>query len=416
METTNLIIPAHVSNEQVVDFDIYNPMRGGTDYFGTWKAFQEESAPIVWTVANGGHWIATRGAIIREIFEDFAHFSSKVIFAPRARGEIRLLPVTADPPLHRSYRALMNKSLSPAAIRLMEQTVRDSTIALVERIQANGHCDFIEDFAKLLPIGVFFQMANLPTKDQAQLGHWMEQIMRPDGSMTQEEAMAHFSGYLIPYIHQRRKTPGTDILSALVSGQIEGRDVTDDEAIQLCTSIVLGGLDTVITLMSFVMWHLAQSLSARRYLIDQPRAIGGAVEELCRRFPVGTNARLVQEDYLFHGVFLKRDDLISMPQILHALDGSIYSNPLEVDFRRNTADYCTFGHGVHRCPGAFLAKTEIRILIEEWLRRIPEFEIQPGTSPTVTTGITSGIFELPLQWSVNGQRSRYSGSDSAGAH
>ena len=95
-----------------------------------------------------------------------------------------------------------------------------------------------------------------------------------------------------------------------------------------------------------------------------------------------------------------------MPQILHALDDALYSNPLEVDFNRNTAGYCTFGHGVHRCPGAFLAKMEIRILIEEWLRRIPDFAIEPGASTPVMTGITSGIFNLPLRWTPN--RARHS--------
>lgn len=391
--------PAHVPKDRVVDFDIYNPPCKDEGYAFAWKDLQDRSPELIWSICNGGHWIATRGKVMREIFDDYKHFSSSVLMAPRERGEIKLLPTAVDPPRHRSYRSLLNRGLAPAAIRIMEDGIRSYTIELVEKLEGIGRCEFIEDFARHLPLGVFFKLADLPLSDRDMLGRWMEQVLRPDGSMTQEEAMGRFADYLLPYIRARRQKPGSDMISTIVSGVIDERPITDDEAIQMCTALVLGGLDTVIAFMSFTMNYLARSPESRRYILENPREISNVVEELFRRFPVGTNMRLVKEDYEFHGVLLKEDDLISMPQILHSLDEHIYEKPLEIDFTRNAAGYCAFGHGVHHCPGSFLAKVEIRVLLEEWLPRIPNFELEPGAPISVSTGVTSGIFHLPLRWS-----------------
>jgi cytochrome P450 len=390
--------PSHVPRERLTDFDVYDPPREGQDYGCAWQTLQDALPDLVWTTTNDGHWIAMRGPMIREILEDYEHFSSQVIMVPRSRGEIDLLPTAVDPPRHRFYRALLNTGLAPGAVRQMEDAIRAYTVRLVEQIQPRGRCDFVADFAQDLPIAVFFQLADLPRDDQAMLGGWMEQVMRPDGSMSQEDAMGQFTAYLSPYIAERRLRPGPDMISTIVSSEIDGRPITDADAIQMCTALVLGGLDTVIAFMSFTMHYLAGSPVARRFILENPGKIDDVVEELCRRFPVGTNARLVTSDLLFHGVQLKAGDLISMPQILHSLDEQVYERPLEVDFARNPAGYCTFGHGPHRCPGAFLAKAEVRILLQEWLPRIPDFELEPDARIHVSTGVTAGIFRLPLRW------------------
>lgn len=384
--------------KRVVAFDVYDPPREGQDYASAWKALQDDAPDVVWSTANGGHWIAMRGEPIREILEEYERFSSQVIMVPRERGEIALLPTAVDPPRHRHYRALLNRGLAPGAVRALEAGIRTYCAELIEKIRPRGACDFVVDFAQDLPIAVFFQMADLPRDDQTMLGGWMEQVMRPDGSMSQEEAMGKFAAYLAPYIAERRRNPGADIISTIVGGEIDGAPITDGDATQMCTALVLGGLDTVIAFMSFVMHHLASHPGDRRYVREHLGDIDQIIEELCRRFPVGTNARLVKSDQIFHGVELKAGDLIAAPQILHSVDERVYDRPLETDFARNPAGYCTFGHGPHRCPGAYLAKAEVKILLEEWLPRIPDFELEPGADIHVSTGVTAGIFKLPLRW------------------
>ncbi len=109
MLATAAEIPAHVPKDRVVDIDVYDPPDRGPGYFKVWKEFQDRSPELVWTVRNGGHWIATRAQVIREIFDDYKRFSSSVILLPRERGEIHLPPTTLNPPQHRPFRALLNK-------------------------------------------------------------------------------------------------------------------------------------------------------------------------------------------------------------------------------------------------------------------------------------------------------------------
>jgi cytochrome P450 len=393
-------VPAHIPPDRVVEFDVYNPPDKGSNYFRVWKEFQDRSAELVWTTCNGGHWIATRGAVIRAIFDDYKHFSSSILMLPRERGvSISLPPTSLDPPAHRPFRALLNRGLSPGAVRGIEQSVRTYAIGLLEQIKTRGRCEFIRDFARFLPLQVFFRLANLPMTDRDKLEYWMVQIIRPDGSMTQDEAMGNFANYLKPILEERRKNPGSDLLSAVATGTINGRPITPEEAMAVGTTLLIGGLDTVVAFMGFIMNHLANSRESRNYIHTHRGEMHNITEELFRRFPVGTNVRCVTEDLDFQGVKLKGDDLISMPQVLFSLDERIYERPMEVDFSRNSSGYVSFGQGVHRCPGSYLAKTEVTILLEEWLLRIPDFEVEPGAEITVSTGTTSGILNLPLRWS-----------------
>ena len=170
----------------------------------------------------------------------------------------------------------------------------------------------------------------------------------------------------------------------------------------MCTSFVIGGLDTTLALMTFSMRHLAGDPDLRRLLAENPARIPDAVEEFCRRFPIGVNTREIRIDHELEGMSLKAGELITTPQILHAFDESEYPDPLTVDIDRNTGGNSAFGHGIHRCPGSFLAKMEVQILIEEWLKHIPEFVIEPGATIVISPGISSTIRSLPLRWTPQG--------------
>jgi cytochrome P450 len=392
------VLVDRISRDRIVDFDVYNPDPNDTGYDEAWIALRDRSKPIMWTTANGGHWIATTGALIRSILADHKNFSSKVLMVPREFGIAKLIPVGSDPPEHLHYRALINKIFSPAGIRSIETFIREYTREVVEGIKPRGKCDFMLNFARRLPITVFFHLANLPMEDHELLDGFLVQLLHPEDTSTQEQSFGSFGEYLVPVIAARRANPGTDAISAIVNGVIDGRPISDEEAINMCTSLIIGGLDTVLALMTFTMHYLAKDAKLRHLLVQHPERIPEAVEEFVRRFPIGVNTREVRNDIVLDGVLLKRGDLLTTPQILHAFDESEYSDPLKVDIDRATGGNSAFGHGIHRCPGSFLAKTEIKILLEEWLQRIPDFEIQPGAKITVSPGISSTIRSLPLQW------------------
>jgi cytochrome P450 len=150
--------------------------------------------------------------------------------------------------------------------------------------------------------------------------------------------------------------------------------------------------------MSFAWDYLARDPDLQALLAAQPERIRDAVEEICRRFPVGTNTRVTARDTVIDGVTIKAGDLVTTPQILHALDPREYADPMRFDIDRQTGGYSSFGHGVHRCPGSFLGKVELRIALEEWLAAIPSFRIAEGAQVKVSPGVTAGIFSLPLSW------------------
>jgi cytochrome P450 len=392
-------IADRVSADRLVDFNVYNPDPEGAGYDEAWLAFRDRSKPIMWTSANGGHWIATTGDLIRSILADHEHFSSRVLMAPREFGISKLIPVGSDPPDHLYYRALINRAFSPAAVRRTTDFIRSYAGELIDRTAPRGACEFMTDFARRLPIDVFFKLADLPLDDHERLERFLGQLLHPDHVDAQDAGFQSFADYLAPIIEERRRRPGDDVLSAIVSGTVNNRPVTQDEAINMCTSLIIGGLDTTLALMAFSMRHLATDTGLRHLLADSPDRIPEAVEEFARRFPIGVNTREVREDYEVDGVLLKAGELITTPQILHAFDELEYPNPLKVDIDRNTGGNSAFGHGIHRCPGSFLAKTELRILIEEWLKRIRDFEVEPGARIIIDPGISSTIRQLPLRWS-----------------
>lgn len=397
--------PAHVPPDRFIDYDIYAPLVDGKDFHESWKALQESGVPdIVWTPRNGGHWIVLRGALVSRVLSDYALFSNHTVLVPKdTAGEAyRLLPLSLDPPAHAPFRALLGAGLSPRAVRGVESTIRDLTVSLIEELRPRGECNFTTDFAELLPIRIFMQIVNLPAADTPKLKHLADQFTRPDGSLTYPEVGQLFCDYINPIIAARRGGDGDDMLSRMINGEVDGRPLSDEEAANLCIQVLVGGLDTVVNFLAFVMLFMAEHAQARAELRAHPEKLPVAINELARRFPLVTVGREVREDVEFEGVTLRAGEMIMAPTILHGLDELENPDPMTVDFARHDVKHSTFGSGSHTCPGAHLAKTETRILLEEWLQRIPDFTLAPGSGISFTGGIVGSVDGLPLRWNPAG--------------
>jgi camphor 5-monooxygenase len=407
MEPAIIKLPAHVPSERVVDFDIYHPAGFKKDYHAAWKVLQEPGVPeIVWTPKNGGHWIATRNTVIRDVMADYGHFANSTqIFPKSAVDDYVLLPTTLDPPAHKPYRNLLNSSLSPKAVSGVESKIRELAVELVESIAANGKCDFIADYAHQFPVRIFFSLVDLPIAEAAKAKTWSDEMLRPppgvDWSPDKSgfaRGLRMFSEYLEPYIDARLGGTGQDMLSRLINGKVNGRPLTRDEALQLSVQMLIAGLDTVVNFLGFAMLFLARNPDQRLELVHNPSLIPDAIEELIRRFPIVVIGREVVEDMDYRGVQLKKGELIATPTPLGGIDETENEDAMEVDFHRRGGEHVTFGNGPHRCPGAHLARTEVRITLEEWLKRIPDFEVEPGHDVTFTGGGVAVVNALPLRW------------------
>ena len=402
MPTDILEAPSHVPGDRIVDFDLYDPPGLDEGFHGAWAGLMASNdQDIVWTPRNGGHWIALRGRLMREIFADYRRFSSRIVLVPKVSGEhYKMMPMTLDPPAHRSYRNLLNSSLSPKAVAAMEARIRRLAITLIEAVRAQGQCNFTTAYAEVLPIHIFLSMIDLPPEDAGPIRYLIDQINRPDGSMSFDQAIQGFYDYLAPIVDARKGKDGDDLLTRLINGTVDGRPVTREEALELGSNILMGGLDTVTNFLGFVMRWLAEHPAERRRLAEDRTLIPAAIEEFLRRFPIVIVAREVVDDIDYEGVHMRKGDMVVLGTPIHGLDPSENICPMDVRFERDAREFSTFGNGNHRCAGAYLARTELRITLEEWLARIPEFSIDPAADIKNRAGIVGSISALPLTWDV----------------
>ncbi len=399
-DTAAAPLPDHVPRGLVTDFDIYAPASPGEDFHAAWVRVQAEApAPFLWSPRYGGHWIALRGADVFEVFSDFERFSSVRNVLPPYERPVALGALTFDPPEHAPFRAYLNEGLSPRAVRGLEGEVRQLAEGRVDEIAPRGRCDFVVEFADVLPLTVFLRLVDLPLADRAMLAGWAAENTRNPDPERRNAAARSIRSYLRPVLAERRERPGDDMLSRLVTSQIDGRPITDAEALGAAAHLTIAGLDTVSSLLGFVMRFLATHPDHRRALVENPALRPGAVKELIRRFPLVIQAREVRRDLEMHGVAMRAGDLISAPTMFYNLDPAIYPAPLDVDWTRPVTATCTFGAGIHRCPGAPLGQRELAITLDAWLARIPDFELDPAEpGPQVQGGIVATLDRLPLRW------------------
>jgi cytochrome P450 len=393
--------PEHVPDHLVVDFDLYEERTGLFPVQDWWLELRaSNNSPIVWTPRNGGHWVALRGALIGEVMSDAERFSSRVNTVPRRDpGESRFLPISLDPPEHGRYRAILNPVVTPRAVRDQENRIRVLIADLIDGFREVGSCELMAEFAKQVPAAVILGMADLPVADAPLLITIVDELVRQKDPIEVLAATEAFVNYFRPVIEARRGHPGTDVISAIVNGKIDGVPISDEDGLGLVIQFVGAGLDTTAALLGFAIFYLARNPEQRQLLLDNPSLIARASAEMVRRFPLATVGRVVQYDLDFCGVQLKQDDIVIAPTPLLNFDEALFPDPLNVDFERPPIRHHTFGQGQHHCPGDNLARAEFRIALEEWLKRIPQFELDTE-AVTFKNGIVATLHALPLRWRV----------------
>ena len=399
-------VPEHVPPELVRDFDFYAVPGGEADVHLGWKRLHDEAPDIFWTPRNGGHWVATRHDDIKEIQTDHTRFSHRRFILPVDPEQTAVpLPLGLDPPEHGAYRRIIIPAFLPKVVNAVEAKVREIAADLVRELAPRGECDFIEDFARKLPIAVFMAIVDLPFEDREILLPWAEIVVRSPDLQKRREAQANMAGYLAGWVEKRRAAPGEDLISTVVQAKVGDRPINETEIFSLLSLVLFGGLDTVASMLGFICAFLAANPDHRHALIEQPELHRDAVEELIRRHGVSNTARYITGDFVHKGVSFREGDMIQIPNLLYGLDERLNDDPLTVDFRREHIQHAAFGNGPHTCPGAVLARREIVVFLEEWLSRIPDFSLRPGAPPQMATGLVNGVNRLDLVWDPASTRS-----------
>ncbi|NKX55917.1 cytochrome P450 [Arthrobacter mobilis] len=398
--TKDLSRPAHVPTELVIDFDWFNFGTKFDDLQLEWERLREKApGGIFWTPRNGGHWVPLGGEDVATVLSDYTRFSAIDIYIPaNVNRTAQLIPIEMDPPEQLDFRKIIIPFLASKNLQPVEDRARALTISLIEGFLARGECEFVSEFAAILPVAVFLDLMGLPQDDREMLRGFGEQITRSSDPEQRLNSQKALEGYLLGWMEQRRQDPGDDLLSAIVTADVNGREITETEALMLAMNVLLGGLDTVVNMLGFFALFLARNPGHRKQLIENPELVKPAVEELMRRHSIVANGRRVIQDTEMSGAQLRAGDMILGSTVLYGTDASITSDPFTVDFERESSKHIAFGKGNHVCPGQHLARRELKVFLEEWMKRIPDFSLQSTDQLQIAVGHVAGLTSLELRW------------------
>jgi len=281
-----------------------------------------------------------------------------------------------------------------------EANVRADVNTLIDRFIGKGHCEFISEFGSLLPGWAFFKnILGVPVDDLALLVDGVEQ-----GTFGPvDERAGHFARvfeYLDGYLKQRSKeAPRGDMVDTILKGVVyeDGTNAPWEHKLSVLVDLTFGGIATTTYVMASAIHYLATHPSDREALVDNPDMMPNAIEEFARVFPpiVGLG-RTCTRDVEVAGTAMKEGDFVMLAYSASSRDPRTVQNPSKVDITRESVLHSTFGVGPHRCVGSNLARLELRATLEEWLKRIPEFGVKPGTAPVYETGFLRSMRELEL--------------------
>jgi cytochrome P450 len=333
-------------------------------------------------------------------------FSSEMAAQIALGTERPMIPQQIDPPRQTRYRKILDPQFSRKRMAELEPRVRAHANELIDAIVDRGECEFDAAFAIPLPCTAFLGLMGLP---QEELGLFLELkdgIIRPptspgdleSGKAYREKTGRRIYAYFERMIDESLAHPRDDIMSYLVRAEIDGEKLSRNDILDICFLFLLGGLDTVTATLGCSVAYLAENPAQRRRLVEDPAKIPAAVEELLRwETPVMAIPRLAVQDVTLSGREIKKGELVTFLIGSANTDETAFEEAHRVDFDREANRHIAFGAGPHRCLGSHLARMELRIALEEWHRRIPDYAIKPGEKPVYTPGIRE-VRYLPLVW------------------
>jgi cytochrome P450 len=361
-----------------------------------WKAVRD-TGPVV---SMGGWYYLTRREDVLTALRDPGRFSSKKAF-DELGSPLPLVPISFDPPEHTRFRKILQPFFSPHTLKDILPSLQQQAIDIVDTAAAKGGCDVMADIAIPYPSQVFLTLFGLSLDDRDRLVAWKDSVIKLSELPSMEGAdltpALELVAYVSEAINERRQNPGNDLLSQVLTGE----DPLDDaEAIGLSFLFVLAGLDTVTSSMGFAMLTLARNPELRAALRDDPEQVKVFVEEIVRLEPPAPIVpRMTTEEVTIGGVTFPPDTRIRLCLAAINRDDSdaISTNDVVMDGKVHA--HWGFGGGPHRCLGSHLARMELTLIVEEWLKRVPEFELAPGANPEIVfPANTFGLGALVLRY------------------
>lgn len=309
-----------------------------------------------------------------------------------------IIPLEIEPPHHRQYRAIVDPLVSPKRVLSLELSIRRLANELIDQFIDQGECEFAKDFGRPLPVGVFLDIMGLPRNMMDEFVRWAMGLLHAQDRQIAQQVMGEVTQYLNGVIQEKAANPDGGAVSAIVHGRPGGAPMSGREIFGFVFFLFIAGLDTVFATLNNIFVWLAQNPDRRHEIIDTPDNIDNVVEELLRVFSVTFSGRTLTQDYQIRGVKMKKGDRVTSILPSCNYDPEIFPNPTQVNFNRPRKPILAFAGGAHSCMGAHLARMEVKICLQEFLRRIPDFTLKPGARIEYYPGGVVGPKAVPLAW------------------
>jgi len=386
-------------------YDPFDPVIQA-DPYPTYQALRDDH-PVYWSHASRS-WVLSRHADVGAALDDPGTFSSASGIYPTPRGidmTQLFLPmmIMTDPPRHSQLRTLVSRAFTPRRISRLEAGVDTLANQLLDDATAGTECNVVTEVAGPLPAMVIADLLGVPGTDRHQFREWSTALVqaRPDeqpGGPGMTAAAALYS-YFEAFLEQRRQEPKDDLLSDLVGAEVNGQRLSQDELLGFCLLLLVAGHETTSNLISNGTVILAQNTAARERLVADPTLIPQAVEELLRfDSPVQGLSRTLTRSVTIHDTSLEAGDNVLLLYGSANRDERAFPNPDTFDIDRTVDNQLAFGHGIHFCLGAALARLEARIAFTGLLQRIPTWHVDLTNATRLTSGPIRGYASLPITW------------------
>jgi cytochrome P450 len=382
------------------------------DPYPIWDDLRQR-CPVAHTDRYGGAWLPVTHDLVSEVAYDHEHFTSRsVVVSERRPGPDDLPapiglspPITSDPPYHSIVRRMLLPAFTPKPIAALEPFTRDLCRELLAATEGRTSFDAAADYAQHIPVRVIVRFLGFPQED-ADMFRSIIRLVLEEVDLPVEERDERFTevdAYMDAQIEDHIAHPRDDLTSFLIETEIDGHKLPVEQIRGTMILLMIAGIDTTWSSIGASLWHLAQHSEDRRRLAAEPALMSTAVEELLRAYAQVTMARLVAKDFDFHGHPFKEGDWLLLPFPAANRDPAAFEHADLVQLDRERNRHAAFGLGRHRCLGSNLARMELRVALQEWLGRYPDFELSDPAAVTWSAGQVRGPRALPVTIRQNGR-------------
>lgn len=358
---------------------------------------------------NWGHqgvWQVFHYQDVKRILSDYETFSSegapKIEESPLSRG----LPQT-DPPRHTALRKIISKAFVPSVVSRLEPWIRQQSEELLDKVLDSGEMDFMRDFAIPLPIRVITQLMGIPDQDYKQVYEWANLIVAdpseveggPEGFFRAQKEQEVFFTELIK---ERKQNLQNDLISDLIRAEVDGEKLDMKDLVSFCMVLLLAGNETTTNLLGNAILTFTEYPEVQEQLVENPEEIPKAIEEVLRfRSPVQSLFRLAKKDVVLGRQRIKKGEFVVgwIGSANH--DPTVFPEPEKFDMNRDHSKIISFGHGIHYCVGAPLARLEVKVALEVLFKKVKNIQLKPDAQiRRHPSTLMYGLLNLPITFQL----------------